>query len=158
VVAPDHDERRQRRVPDLRAHTTGGGETGRNERWSNWDHRSGLGSGGGDRRREIRRRRRWRRAGKRRRAHDSLLSGGCGFFLFSRCLGTKTSGRQGRVGRPDGSISVILLPQTLASPTATASRAGLPPCSLWRGRMRPFNSFLYLSCGPARAGSGSRWA
>jgi hypothetical protein len=32
VGAPDHDERRQRRVPDLRAHTTGGGETGRNEK------------------------------------------------------------------------------------------------------------------------------
>jgi hypothetical protein len=28
VERPDHDERRRRWVPDLRTHTTGGGETG----------------------------------------------------------------------------------------------------------------------------------
>jgi hypothetical protein len=41
VERPDHDERRRRWVLDLRAHTTGGGERGGMERWSNGDHRSG---------------------------------------------------------------------------------------------------------------------
>jgi hypothetical protein len=90
---PDHDERRQRRVPDLRAHTTGGGETGRNERWSNGDHRSELGSaevtgggrsGGGD----------GGGQGSGGGARGSLVmprAGGCGFFILA--MATKKSGR-----------------------------------------------------------------
>jgi hypothetical protein len=99
----DHDERRQRHVHDLRAHTTGGGETGKNEKVEQLGSQIGLGLGGGDRRREIRRRR-WQRAGKRRRAHGSLLipRAGAAVFLFSRWPGTKTSER---AGRPDVSIS-----------------------------------------------------
>jgi hypothetical protein len=80
------------------------------ERWSNGDHKSGLGSGRGDRRWEIWRR---RRAGKRRRGSTARYGCGAAAFFISRdrreLRGNEDVRAPGRVGRPDGSIFIFFI-------------------------------------------------